>query len=186
MMKQNLSVGQSLPRGLSLTAGPAPGRGQKRGHCITACSSPFNDSGVCARHGGSRSTTSPHRRRPPPTCADGGPIWARKGWPPDKTFDQILTLGTVNPPHRPGPLTCSCVMRESCWQSANSKDHAHSACLTLLRHANSCGQASSPTNTFRRQRWPFVLPRAEDSVGHVLDFLAQARSCPRLCGDQVF
>jgi hypothetical protein len=25
----------------------------------------------------------------------GGPIWARKGWPPDKTFDQILTLDTV-------------------------------------------------------------------------------------------
>jgi hypothetical protein len=30
------------------------------------------------------------------------------------------------------------------------------------------------------------LPWAEDSVGHVLDFLAQACSCPRLCGDQVF
>ncbi|MFD4856360.1 hypothetical protein [Streptomyces atratus] len=25
----------------------------------------------------------------------GGPIWATKGWPPDKTFDQILTLDTV-------------------------------------------------------------------------------------------
>ncbi|GGT52824.1 hypothetical protein P6B95_41210 [Streptomyces atratus] len=25
----------------------------------------------------------------------GGPIWARKGWPPDKTFDQILTPDTV-------------------------------------------------------------------------------------------
>ncbi|GAA3367391.1 hypothetical protein GCM10020367_67390 [Streptomyces sannanensis] len=25
----------------------------------------------------------------------GGPIWASKGWPPDKTFDQILTLDTV-------------------------------------------------------------------------------------------
>ncbi|MFE4334101.1 hypothetical protein ACFRQM_33225 [Streptomyces sp. NPDC056831] len=25
----------------------------------------------------------------------GGPIWAMKGWPPDKTFDQILTLDTV-------------------------------------------------------------------------------------------
>jgi hypothetical protein len=26
----------------------------------------------------------------------GGPIWAMKGWPPDKTFDQILTLDTIN------------------------------------------------------------------------------------------
>ncbi|MFB7737034.1 hypothetical protein ACFC08_22135 [Streptomyces sp. NPDC056112] len=25
----------------------------------------------------------------------GGPIWANKGWPPDRTFDQILTLDTV-------------------------------------------------------------------------------------------
>ena len=25
----------------------------------------------------------------------GGPIWAMKGWPPEKTFDQILTLDTV-------------------------------------------------------------------------------------------
>ncbi|MFE5096481.1 hypothetical protein ACFRCI_40765 [Streptomyces sp. NPDC056638] len=25
----------------------------------------------------------------------GGPIWAMKGWPPDRTFDQILTLDTV-------------------------------------------------------------------------------------------
>src|SRR5712691_10980340 len=25
----------------------------------------------------------------------GGPIWAMKGWPPDKTFDQMLTLDTV-------------------------------------------------------------------------------------------
>ncbi|MFJ9447610.1 hypothetical protein ACIRRH_38105 [Kitasatospora sp. NPDC101235] len=25
----------------------------------------------------------------------GGPIWATKGWPPEKTFDQILTLDTV-------------------------------------------------------------------------------------------
>jgi len=24
----------------------------------------------------------------------GGPIWAMKGWPPDKTFDQILTVDT--------------------------------------------------------------------------------------------
>ena len=26
----------------------------------------------------------------------GGPIWAMKGWPPEKTFDQILTLDTGN------------------------------------------------------------------------------------------
>jgi hypothetical protein len=26
----------------------------------------------------------------------GGPIWAMKGWPRDKTFDQILTVDTVN------------------------------------------------------------------------------------------
>ena len=26
----------------------------------------------------------------------GGPIWAMKGWPPDQTFDQILTMDTVN------------------------------------------------------------------------------------------
>src|SRR5262245_11262190 len=25
----------------------------------------------------------------------GGPIWAMKGWPAEKTFDQILTLNTV-------------------------------------------------------------------------------------------
>jgi hypothetical protein len=25
----------------------------------------------------------------------GGPIWAMKGWPPEETFDQILTLDTV-------------------------------------------------------------------------------------------
>jgi hypothetical protein len=25
----------------------------------------------------------------------GGPIWAMKGWPPDKTFDQVLTLDPV-------------------------------------------------------------------------------------------
>lgn len=25
----------------------------------------------------------------------GGPIWASKGWPPDETFDQVLTLDTV-------------------------------------------------------------------------------------------
>ena len=25
----------------------------------------------------------------------GGPIWAMKGWPPEKTFDQIITLDTV-------------------------------------------------------------------------------------------
>lgn len=25
----------------------------------------------------------------------GGPIWVMKGWPPEKTFDQILTLDTV-------------------------------------------------------------------------------------------
>jgi hypothetical protein len=25
----------------------------------------------------------------------GGPIWAMKGWPPEKTFDQILTLNTA-------------------------------------------------------------------------------------------
>jgi hypothetical protein len=25
----------------------------------------------------------------------GGPIWAMKGWPPEQTFDQILTLDTV-------------------------------------------------------------------------------------------
>ena len=25
----------------------------------------------------------------------GGPIWALKGWPPDKTFDQVLTVDTV-------------------------------------------------------------------------------------------
>jgi hypothetical protein len=26
----------------------------------------------------------------------GGPIWAIKGWPPEKTFDQILTVDAVN------------------------------------------------------------------------------------------
>jgi hypothetical protein len=26
----------------------------------------------------------------------GGPIWAMKGWPPEKTFDQIVTLDTVD------------------------------------------------------------------------------------------
>src|ERR1700749_373945 len=26
----------------------------------------------------------------------GGPIWAMKGWPPEKTFDQILRLDTAN------------------------------------------------------------------------------------------
>ena len=26
----------------------------------------------------------------------GGPIWAMKGWPPDKTFDQTLTVDTIN------------------------------------------------------------------------------------------
>jgi hypothetical protein len=26
----------------------------------------------------------------------GGPIWAMKGWPPDATFDQIITVDTVN------------------------------------------------------------------------------------------
>jgi hypothetical protein len=26
----------------------------------------------------------------------GGPIWAMKGWPPEQTFDQILTVDTVN------------------------------------------------------------------------------------------
>jgi hypothetical protein len=25
----------------------------------------------------------------------GGPIWAIKGWPPDQTFDQVLTLDTI-------------------------------------------------------------------------------------------
>ena len=25
----------------------------------------------------------------------GGPIWAMTGWPPEKTFDQILTLDTA-------------------------------------------------------------------------------------------
>jgi hypothetical protein len=25
----------------------------------------------------------------------GGPIWAMKGWPKDKTFDQVLTLDTT-------------------------------------------------------------------------------------------
>jgi len=25
----------------------------------------------------------------------GGPIWAMKGWPPDGTFDQMVTLDTV-------------------------------------------------------------------------------------------
>jgi hypothetical protein len=26
----------------------------------------------------------------------GGPIWAMKGWPPEQTFDQILSVDTVN------------------------------------------------------------------------------------------
>jgi len=26
----------------------------------------------------------------------GGPIWAMKGWPSEKTFDHILTLDTAN------------------------------------------------------------------------------------------
>lgn len=26
----------------------------------------------------------------------GGPIWAMKGWPPDTTFDQVITMDTVN------------------------------------------------------------------------------------------
>jgi hypothetical protein len=26
----------------------------------------------------------------------GGPIWAMKGWPPDKTFDQVITVDTVS------------------------------------------------------------------------------------------
>jgi hypothetical protein len=26
----------------------------------------------------------------------GGPIWARKGWPPEQTFDQILAIDPVN------------------------------------------------------------------------------------------
>jgi hypothetical protein len=42
----------------------------------------------------------------------GGPIWAMKGWPPGKTFDQTMTLDPPRPAHhparrRPAPATGS-------------------------------------------------------------------------------
>jgi hypothetical protein len=46
----------------------------------------------------------------------GGPIWAMKRWPPEKTFDQILTLDTVKehivftPFTRPDAVLVGCLL----------------------------------------------------------------------------
>jgi hypothetical protein len=63
----------------------------------------------------------------------GGPIWAMKGWPPEKTFDQILTLDYREGAHRLHSF--------------------HPIALPVYRWAGSAGPTKSP---MRHCFWPAI------------------------------